>query len=436
LNLLGIDVGSSSVKAATLRAGKVRGRIVRASFKTDHDGVRAEVPGERILKAIAAAVRELGDRAMRVDAIGLTVMSPAWCAMDARGDALTPVVTHQDRRSVDVAREIESRVGKERHLHRAGNRPFPGSIASTTWAWFLRHEPTRMKHVELSGLLNTYLHRQLTGSRVIDSSNASFTGLYSTLDQSDWSDELCSAVGVKRSQLPEVLEGDRIAGVVTRGAARRFGLKSGTPVVVGMIDTSAAMLLAGSRPGQLLNVVGSTDVLALCTDRPKPHEHLLTRALGVRRDRWMSVSTIAAAGSSLLWAKEQLFTDLSMSRFRALVRSIARRSAIDVTFDPYLAGERASMEQRRAAFAGLTLATTREHMLQAIVDALAKASAARLELLRHNNDVTIRRDVMVSGSASDQLDDIFQRDWPGRWAFKRETEASLRGLATITPRDR
>ena len=59
---------------------------------------------------------------------------------------------------------------------------------------------------------------------------------------------------------------------------------------------SAAMLLTGAKPGQLLNVCGSTDVLGLCTDRPRPHEKVLTRALGIG-DRWMSVCTLAAAAN-------------------------------------------------------------------------------------------------------------------------------------------
>lgn len=444
MNLLGIDIGSSSVKAAVLRGGDLRGRrVVRAFFKTDHRGERAEVPAERVLRAVAAAVEELGHGTSRrsVDAIGLTVMSPAWCAMDARGRALTPLVTHQDRRSVETAREIERRVGTARHLRLAGNRPFPGGISSTTWAWYLKHEPARLAEADLVGQLNTYLHRHLTGARVIDPSNASFTGLYRTADQSGWSDELCGAIGADRRLLPDVLEADVIGGCVTRTAAARFGLREGTPVMVGLIDTSAAMLLAGRRPGQLLNVCGSTDVLALCTDRPRPHERLLTRALGIGPQRWMSVSTVAAAGSSLLWARTQLFRDLTEARFRALVRRLAHARRGDeaagdgVSFDPYLAGERTSIDQRRASFGGLTLATTREHVLGAMIDALARASAERLDLLA-NIGVPIRRSVMVSGSAADRLDEIFQRDWPGRWRFERQTEASLRGLARLTPRAR
>lgn len=446
MNLLGIDVGSSSVKAAILRDGEPqRGRVVRAFFKTDHRGEHVEVPAERVLSAVAAAVRELGVGAgpagRTVDAIGLTVMSPAWCAMDARGRALTPLVTHQDRRSVAIAAEIEARVGRARHLKLAGNRPFPGGISSTTWAWYLQNEPQRLARADLVGQLNTYLLRHLTGARAIDPSNASFTGLYATTDQSGWSDELCDAIGADRRLLPEVLDADVIAGTITAAAAARFGLAQGTPVMVGMIDTSAAMLLAGTRPGQLLNVCGSTDVLALCTDRARPHERLLTRALGIGRQRWMSVSTIAAAGSSLLWARTQLFRDLTEARFRALVRRLARARRGDeaagdgISFEPYLAGERASIDQRRASFGGLTLATTREHVLGAMIDALARASAERLDLLA-DIGVPIRRSVMVSGSAADRLDEIFQRDWPGRWRFERQTEASLRGLARLTPRAR
>jgi xylulokinase len=298
-----------------------------------------------------------------------------------------------------------------------------------------------LRKVDLVGLLNTYLHRQLTGSRVIDPSNASFTGWYATLDQSGWHEDLCDATGVAPALLPEVLEADRIAGRITRSAAEKFGLSEGTPAMVGMIDTSAAMLLGPARPGQLLDVVGSTDVLALCTDRPRPHERLLTRALGVNAKLWMSVSTIAAAGSSLLWAREQLFRDLSIDAFRSLVLCLSRQRKRNddddagVTFDPYLAGERASVEQRRAAFSGLTLASTREQMLGAVIESLARASAERLTLI-NTGAVRIRREVIVSGGAADRLDRVFQRDWPGKWTFRRYTEASLRGLGKLTPRER
>src|SRR5207302_2294909 len=121
-------------------------------------------------------------------------------------------------------------VRMDRYLTLAGNLPIPGGISGTTWAWFRRHAPALLRRADLAGHLNTFLHRQMTGGRVIDPANASFTGLYSTLDQGGWNDELCQVVGASPSQLPEVREANQVGGKITSEAARRFGLVAGTPM--------------------------------------------------------------------------------------------------------------------------------------------------------------------------------------------------------------
>jgi xylulokinase len=291
-----------------------------------------------------------------------------------------------------------------------------------------------MKRADLVGHLNTFLHRQMTGARVIDPSNASFTGLYRTLDpKAGWSAVLVNAVGLRRGLLPQVIPANEIAGKILPEAARQFGLRVGTPMACGCVDTSAAMLLGGARPGRLLNVMGSTDVLALCTDKPIPNDRLLTRALGISgKPLWMSVGTIAAAGSSMNWAGRQLFADLSDSAFWKLVDRLCRSPReTSVRFDPYLAGERVGVEQRQASFTGLTLASTREDLLSAMIEALAAASAQRLPLLA-KQPVKIDHRVMISGGGSvGPLRTVMHRDWPGRWSFYDRDEATLRGLATM-----
>jgi xylulokinase len=446
MQLLGIDIGSSSVKCAVLKNGRVSGKIVHAQYAMHIDGPRVELEPDVLLKAIAQVAGDIGPAAKKVDAVALSVFSPGWVAMDSAGKPLTPIVTHADRRSVEVARELEKNVGEHHYLNIAGTRPFPGGISSTTWAWYLRHEPGRLKKADLVGHLNTFLHRQLTGTRVVDSANASFMGVYSTKDLGGWSDELCEAVGAKKSQLPDVHEANEIGGKLTRLAASQLGLTQGTPMTVGIVDGSAGMLLAGARVGQMLNVCGSTDVLALCTDRFSPNPHLLTRALGIGR-RWLSVSTIAAAGSAITWAKEQFFPEDDWPKFQKLVTTLARQGAHaqarsrknrqaqnpagTVKFAPYLAGDRMSIDQKQAAFTGLTLATTREQMLAAVLEALAEASAARVTLLKQIG-TPIHKKVVVTGGAG-KLTAVFHRDWPGKWTFKAEEEATLRGLAILSP---
>jgi xylulokinase len=433
--ILGIDIGSSSVIAGILRGERVLAEAPRAFFKSRCDGPKVEVEPAELLRALRTAVAGLGGRAQAVDAIHLAVMCPAWVALDRDGEALTPIVTHQDRRSVAEALALEARLGADRHLGLCGCRPFPGGISSTTWAWYRRHEPQRLRRADLVGHLNTFLHRRLTGARVTDPSNASFTGLYETLTLRGWSPELCANLGVPEALLPEVRDADRIGGRITPAAARAFGLRAGTPMIVGLMDGSAGMLLAGAKVGQLFNVTGSTDVLALCTDRPKPHPRLLTRALGVQ-GKWLQVSTLAAVASAIYWVRDQMCPGMPIGEFQAEFRRLARRgprAAGSVRFEPYLAGERTSIEQRQGAFTGLTLASTREQMLSAVVESLVAASAARLPLLAASGTPLLRT-VAVSGGA-DRLDAILRRDWPGRWNFRPVTDATMRGLATLTARE-
>jgi sugar (pentulose or hexulose) kinase len=211
-------------------------------------------------------------------------------------------------------------------------------------------------------------------------------------------------------------------------------MTEGLPVFTGLIDTGAALMLWGPREGQLINVSGSTDVLMLCTRRPRANARLLTRALGVG-DLLLSVSAIAAAGSSIAWMKEEFFRDITSARFYRLVRKLAgesKRRTASVVFEPYLAGDRASIEQKRAAFRGLTLSTTREEMLMAVIDALAKASGERLKLLG-SGGVKMRRTVFVSGGTQRAMGEVLHRDWPGKWRFEAREEASVRGLSRIEP---
>ena len=433
--LLGLDVGSSSVIAGILRGTQVLAESPRAFFRTRCDGPRVEVAPDELFAAIRQAIAQLGPRVKDVEAIALAGMAPAWVAMDRKGRALTPIVTHQDRRSVAEAQALEDRLGAERHLKLSGMRPFPGGISSTTWAWYLRHQPGKLKRADLVGHLNTFLHRQMTGARVIDPSNASFTGLYRTLTLGGWSEELCENLGVSESLLPDIVEGDYIAGRITEEAAKQFGLRAGTPMMAGIVDGSAGMLLAGAKVGQLFNVVGSTDVLALCTDRPRPHPQLLTRALGVQ-GKWLQVSTLAAVASALYWARAQFFPEIEIKDFPKELRRLSKLGAAasgTVRFDPNLAGDRQSIDQRQGAFTGLTLATTREQMLSAILESLTQASAARLPLLA-GTGTTMLRTVAISGGA-DRLDALLHRDWPGRWSYRQVVNATLRGLGTLEPRE-
>jgi xylulokinase len=430
MRLLALDIGSSSVKAAILRSDAAPRGVVRVPFPTiyadDGTAPRAEVKLAAIERAIRTAIGKLGPSAKRVDLIAATTMSPSWLALDARGKPLTNVITHQDRRSIAEAAAIEGRVGKAAHLALAGNRPFPGGISSTTIAWHHAHERPSLDWAALVGHLGTWFAHTLTGARVMDLSNAGFTGLMD-VRTGNWSDRLIEAAGVDREQLPEIVESDVIVGFVTASAARRFGLATGTPLLAGCIDGSAAMLAAGAKIGQIVNVCGSTDVLAVCTREPFPHEELLTRPLGIG-GKWLSVATIAAAGSAIDWAHATLFRDLSKPAFFKHVDRLARGDLTSrVRFDGALAGSRTAMDVRAGRMEGLTLSADRDDVLRALLSDLTHQAAARFDRFA-DAGVRLGKDVLVTGGGSTLSKLLFQGSWPRGMRSREMNEATLRGL--------
>ncbi len=431
MRILAIDIGSSAIKAAIILNNRFSGPIIRSPFPTSFVESLAQVDARHIPRSRGRALRDMGNVVRHVDCIGLSVMSPAWVAMDRRGNPLTPLVTHQDRRSVTVAMNLETRIGKARHIRLAGNRPFPGGISSTTYAWFNHNAASLMKKADLVGHLNTFLHRQLTHSRVIDPSNACFMGLHNWRTLDTWNDELIEAVGASQHCLPQIVSADAIAGMITHQAASKFGLIHGTPMVTGCMDASSAMLATGAGVGQVLHVSGSTDALLICTDKPRTHERLITCPVGVG-NRWMSISTIAAAGSALTWAHRTLYADLSVSAFHKLVGRLSRQATpSSVRFDPYLAGDRMTIEQRHAAFHGLTLGTSRDAMLYAIIQSLLAASSDRIQLMKSHVSVPMLPTVITTGGVLGGLDKAFHGDWPRGWRYRNVNEATLLGLAKL-----
>ena len=442
--LLALDVGSSSVKAALLDGTRVVAHAT-SPYGTDYGGDRAEVPVQRIEAAIRLAVAELD--ASEAIAVGVTGMGPAWLAMDADGHAITPVVTHQDRRSLPQAKRIERTVGRKRHLDLAGNRPTPGGISSTTAAWFAA-ETDVIGRAFMLGHLPTYLLHKLTGAWSIDPSNAGFSGLMD-VTTGDWSDELCAAANVPRDKLPPIRDAADVLGEISkpnpesakgsasglrRGATRDndLNIPPNLPAFGGYVDGSGAILVAGATPGRLVHSAGSTDVLALCLDRPMPRDGLLCRPLGTG-GLWVSAATCASGGSSLDWLKKLLFAEVDYASFDEKIRAAADAAPPAERFRPYLAGDRQRVTQPSARFAGLTLSTGRDELLAGVVHSLIADNLDRLgRLLQLADDagVTVDRNVTQTGGAA-ALADAMHARWPGDWSFADAPDATLRGLGAL-----
>lgn len=417
MTYLSIDVGTSAVKVAVVDESLNELDSASVEYRyTLLPGQKVELDPETLFSAIGTAAHRL-DEGLRagVEVVCYDTFSPSPVFLDDSGDLAHPrVITHLDRRSREQSALVGERLGNDRFLEITGLLPFVGGCGLLSVLWMQRHEPAVLEKTHRVGHLTTLLHHRLTGRFATDPVNASMFGAYETVTGAGWSAQILDTFDLRPEWFCEVRAPGSILGDLLPDAARLLGLRPGTPVAVGTNDMAAAHLGAGNnRAGGVMNTAGSSDMISILTDEPLvDRRHYLRRA--ALPGLWQVYAT-TAGGFALEWFREQLARDLTRDRFygelvpRALEQHGERQ---DVTFRPYLTGDRQSLEPRVGSWDGLTLATTRDQMLGAMVTAMVGVLTEVMQ--RVGNVVTLDSVVKVSGGlATPPFLDLKRRAWPG-----------------------
>lgn len=372
MRILALDVGTSSVKSAVLdtETATPAGPVARVNYELDHPTPdAAEVPAERLWNAVVAAAQQAVRGENEIEAIGMSCLTPALVLLDHADQPLAPIWTHLDRRARPSARQVWVEAGEE-FLHTVGNRPLPGGITALCFREQCRIEPGLRHRVGSYLHVNGWLALRMTGERAFDRANASFSGLYGTVTDQAWSSRWYDYFQVDPAWLPPVVCGSTTIGTLRLAAAAELGVASELPVKLGTADTSSAMLAAGMQHGDLMHVVGTTQVLAAITDQPRPAPERLTRQLGVGT-AFVHVTHNPVGGAALDWLHELCFREQSKDAFfRLTIPEAERRTTEVVLSPPFLGGDRLEIEAHRATFRDLTLSTDRMDLLTAVLEAM------------------------------------------------------------------
>lgn len=372
---LSIDFGTSAVKVSIVDSdGKVM-----CSAKEDYHyiilpGEKSELVPDDLMAALFTAAGRL-DEGLRskVEYLCYDTFSPSPVFLDEAGDLVYPnIITHMDRRSRKQSDYIEEIIGKDAYMNIAGIYPFAGGCSAMTFIWFQQNQPEVYEKTCRIGHLTTFVHKKLTGLFMVDFVNASMMGLYETTTQRGWSKELIKAFGLKEEWFGDVLLPGTQHGTLLPDMADRMGVRPGIPVAVGTNDVAAAQMGAKNMSaGKIMNTAGSSEMVSILTDVPQvnPHYYLRNAALP---GLWQIYST-TAGGFAVDWFYEQFCRDLDRDTFFGsyIVNALAAYGGDDtVSFDPFLTGDRQSLEKKTAAWHGLTLAATREELLASMLRAM------------------------------------------------------------------
>jgi xylulokinase len=375
--LLGIDLGTSSVKAVVIdEAGQVLGVGSREIPMEVPEPDRAEQDPACWWSNTVMAVRQALHRAKvrEVAAIGLDGHMHGFALLDAKRRPVGRAITWADQRTAALIPELEAEIGVATFLSVAGTRPAAGFMASTM-VWLQRHEPGRLDASAVAVLPKDYLRLRLTGEVASDVSDASATALFDITART-WSSELCSRLGVPERLLPPLLESSAVAGRLGRTAAAELGLKSGAPVVAGCADQPAQAVANGLLdPGNGSVTLGTGGQILVATDRPLADAagriHTFCHAAP---ERWYQLGATLSAGLSLRWLRDRLRLQAEdpYAHLDRLAHDV-NDGADGLIFLPYLVGERSPIMEPEAtgAFVGLTLHHRRAHLARAVLEGVA-----------------------------------------------------------------
>ncbi len=380
----GLDIGSSSTKAVLVDAG---GAVV-ADARLEHDISRprpgwAEQDAERDWwgGVVEACRRVLDGRAANVAAVAVSGLGPCVLVAGADGRPLRPAILYgiDSRASAQVERLTDA-FGAGEILARCGSQ-LSSQSAGPKIRWLADQEPEVWSATRRVYGASSFIVSRLTGEYVLDHHSAShWAPLYDVHRNAwieEWQDRVAPGVPLPRLVWPQ-----EECGRVSREAAAATGLREGTPVAAGSVDSWCEVAASGLRgPGQGLLVYGTSMFLIEVGSPARPDARLWS-TVGFAPGSLNIAAGVASAGALTSWLR-----DLSgEAPYEALYEEAAGAGpgAGGLLALPYFAGERTPLfdPDLRGALLGLTAAHRRGHLFRALMEAAAFAVRHNLETMR------------------------------------------------------
>lgn len=332
--LLGIDVGSSSVKASLLDAAS--GTCAGSAFYPKTEQIIASPePGfaeqdpqlwyDCAKDAVCDAMREAGAAPEDVKAIGIAYQMHGLVCVDKNQKALRPSIIWCDSRAVPYGEAAFEALGSEQCLSHLMNSP--GNFTAAKLAWVKEKEPKVFEQIDKIMLPGDWLAMKLTGEACTTASGLSEGMLW------DFKEEmpagfLMDYYGFKSEILSKIVPTFGIQGSLTAEAAAAFDLAEGTPVSYrGGDQPNNALSLNVLNPGEIAATAGTSGVVYGVTDAKKfdPRSRVNTFA-HVNHDssdpRLGVLLCINGTGILNAWTK-RLLGDISYKEMDELAESVA-----------------------------------------------------------------------------------------------------------------
>ncbi len=337
------------------------------------------------LARLSAHVSEAGP----IQAIGLTGQCPTVVPVNGRAEPVGPGLLYRDNRAAEQAARMRATVGDAEFHRRTGHVPEAFHIGPKV-LWLREHEPEIFDQARCYLQPRDVVLHRLTGLLVTDETHANATVFYDLVRRS-WDTELLATFGLGSGLFPAALPSWHVAAGLAADVAAAVSLPAGIPVVVGAADSQCAAYGAGLvGPGVTSEMAGASSCLNSIVTAPLA-DIRITHYSYLVPDCYCTELGVNTTGAALDWAVRclgyashaELAADAERHVRAAANSPSARADPAEAAplFLPYLGDGERDDASLRGALVGLSERHDRRALAFAIIEGVALAVAAVVEVL-------------------------------------------------------
>lgn len=271
--VLGLDIGSSSVKASLVSIGTGQ-RVASAQSPAEEMEMLAVQPGwaeqepetwwQHVVICIKQTLAQAGAKGEQVKAIGIAYQMHGLVCIDKAGVPVRPSIIWCDSRAVKYGGEAFHKLGESYCLSHFLNSP--GNFTASKLKWVKENEPAVYERIHKVMLPGDYIAFKLSGQTTTTDTGLS-EGIFWDYKAGSIAQSLLDHYGISADLLPEIKPVFSIQAEVDAKAAELTGLKKGTPVSYRAGDQpNNAFSLNVLNPGETAATAGTSGVIYSVTD--------------------------------------------------------------------------------------------------------------------------------------------------------------------------
>ena len=266
--LLGLDVGSSSVKASLVNADS--GACVASAFYPEKEApIKAVKAGwaeqdpqmwwDNAKLSLQKVMSDASVKGEDIKAIGISYQMHGLVCVDKDMNVLRPSIIWCDSRAVPYGEKALESIGRDVCLSRLLNSP--GNFTAAKLAWVKENEPDVYECIYKIMLPGDYIAMKLSG--VINTTISGLSeGMFWDFKNKEVAGFLLDYFGFDKSLIADIVPTFSVQSEVCAAAAAELGLKEGTPISYRAGDQpNNALSLNVFNPGEIASTAGTSGVV-------------------------------------------------------------------------------------------------------------------------------------------------------------------------------